>query len=170
MLRWFLDWLVLSNSTWRKYLLMKWWNWWKKPLIFSRNFCTFGSFCFIMTDKLTFVFSNDSFGMKLCIWLSAEVASVQFSRSVVSDSLWPHGHQHTRLLCLSPTPGAYSNSRPSHWWCHPTISSSLVPFSCLQSFPASGSFPVSQFFVSGGQSVAYKRVKRTGFKVNLSSE
>ena len=80
-------------------------------------------------------------------------APVQFSRSVMSDSLWPHGLQHTRLLCPSPTPGAYSNSCPLSWWCHPAISSFVVPFSsCLQSFPASGSFPMSQLFASGGQS------------------
>ena len=72
----------------------------------------------------------------------------------MSDSLQPHGPQHLRLPCPSPTPGAWSNSCPSSWWCHPTISSSVIPFSsCLQSFPASGSFPVSQFFVSGGQSI-----------------
>ena len=79
--------------------------------------------------------------------------SVQFSRSVVSVSLRPCGLQHSRLLCPSPTPGAYSNSCPSCQWCHPTISSSVIPFSSrLQSFPASGSFPVRQFFASGGQS------------------
>ena len=72
--------------------------------------------------------------------------SVQFSHSVVSDSLRPHGLQHSRLPCPSPTHGAYSNSCPSSRWCHPTISSSVVPFSCLQSFPASGSFLRSQFF------------------------
>ena len=80
--------------------------------------------------------------------------SVQFSRSVVSDSLWTHGLQHTRLPCPSPTPEAYSNSCPSRWWCHKTISYSVIPFSsCLQSFPTSGSFPMSQFFTSGGQSI-----------------
>ena len=79
--------------------------------------------------------------------------SVQFSCSVVSDSLWPHGLQHSMLPCLSPAPGAYSNSCPSSWWCHPSISSSVVPFSCLQSFPASGSFPLNQFFASSGQSI-----------------
>ena len=80
--------------------------------------------------------------------------SVQFSRSVVSDSLWPHGLQHARPPCPSWTPRACSNSCPSSQWCHPTISSSVVPFSsCLQSFPASRSFPVSQFFASGGQSI-----------------
>ena len=80
-------------------------------------------------------------------------STVQFSHSVVSDSLWPHGLQHTRPPCSSPTPGAYSNSCPLSRWCHPTISSSVVPFSsCLQSFPASGSFPMSQLFARGGQS------------------
>ena len=79
--------------------------------------------------------------------------SVQFSCSVVSDSLRPHGLQRCRSPCPSPTPGVYSNSCPSSWWCHPTISSSVVPFSCLQSLPASGSFQMSQFFTSGGQSI-----------------
>ena len=78
----------------------------------------------------------------------------QFSSvSVVSNSLWPHGLQHTRPPCPSPTPGAYSNSCPPSQWCHPTISSSVVRFSShLQSFPASGSFPKSQFFALDGQS------------------
>ena len=80
--------------------------------------------------------------------------SVQFSHLVVSDSLWPHGLQHTRLPCPSPSLGACSNSYPSSRWSHPTISPSVVPFSSsLQSFPASGSFPVSQFFTSGGQNI-----------------
>ena len=76
--------------------------------------------------------------------------SVHFSHSVISNSLWPHGLQHTRLPCPSPTPGVYPNSCPlSRWW-HPTISSSVVPFSsCLQSFLASRSFQMSQFFTSG---------------------
>ena len=78
---------------------------------------------------------------------------VQFSGSVVSNSLWPHGLQHTRPPCQSPTPGVYSNSHPLSWWCLPTISSSVSPFSShLQSFPASGSFQMSQHFASGGQS------------------
>ena len=80
--------------------------------------------------------------------------SVQFSCSVMSDSLWPHGLQQTRLPCLSPTPGACSNSCPLSRWFHPTISSSVIPFSsCPQSFPASGSFLVDHFFSSGGQSI-----------------
>ena len=75
--------------------------------------------------------------------------SVQFSCSVMSDSLWPHGLQHARPRCPSPPPGVYSNSSPVSWWCHPTISSSVVPFSsCPQFFPASGSFPMSQLFAS----------------------
>ena len=82
------------------------------------------------------------------------VSSVQFSRSVVSDSLRPHESQHTRLPCPSPTPRVYSNSCPSSWWCHLAISSSVVPFSsCPQSLPASGSFPMSQLFAWGGQSI-----------------
>ena len=79
--------------------------------------------------------------------------SVQFSHSVMSDSLQPHGLQHTRLPCPSPTPGTCSNSCPLSQWCHPTISSSVIPFSCLKSFPASGSFPRSQFLASGGQNI-----------------
>ena len=80
--------------------------------------------------------------------------SVQFSHSVVSDFLRPHGLQHARLPCPSLTPGAYSNSCSMSQWCHPTISSSVIPFSfCLQSFPALGSFPMSQFFASGSQSI-----------------
>ena len=79
--------------------------------------------------------------------------TVQFSCLVVSDSV-THGLQHTRLSCPSPTPGAYLNSCPLTRWCHPAISSSVIPFSCLQSFPASGCFPKSQFFTLGGQSIA----------------
>jgi len=82
------------------------------------------------------------------------IFTVLFSCSVVSDSLWPHGLQHARLPCPSPTPGACWNWCPLSQWCYPTISPSVIPFSsCLQSFPASGSFPMSQLFVSGGQSI-----------------
>ena len=92
---------------------------------------------------LNYQFNNP--GSNLCVY------SVQFSRSVVSDSLRPHELQHARPPCPSPTPGVYSNSCPSSWWCHPAISSSVVPFSsCPQSLPASGSFPVSQLFAWGG--------------------
>ena len=80
--------------------------------------------------------------------------SVQFSCSVVSDFLWPHEPKHYRPPCPSPTPGVHPNPCPSSWWCHPTISSSVVPFSfCPQSFPASGSFQMSQLFTSGGRSI-----------------
>ena len=83
-----------------------------------------------------------------------QFSSVQFSRSVVSGSLWPHGLQHARPPCPSPSSGACSNSCPLSQWCHPTISSSVVPFSsCPQSFPGSGSFPMTQYFSSDGQNV-----------------
>ena len=89
------------------------------------------------------------------LWLICIIScSVQLSDSVMFNSLRPHGLQHTRLPCLSPTPGAYSNSCPLSRWCHPTISSSVIPFSShFQSFPASGSFPRSQLFESGGQRI-----------------
>ena len=84
-----------------------------------------------------------------------QIIQHQFSRSVVSDSLQPHGLQHARPPCPAPTPGVYPNSCPLSRWCHPTISSSAVPFSSSpQSFPASGSFPMRWLFTSGGQSIA----------------
>ena len=90
----------------------------------------------------------------ICLYFRLlEYQSVQFSLSVMSDSLWPHGLQHTRPPCPSPTPRVYSNSCPSSWWCHPTISSSIVLFSCLQTFPATASFLMSQLLASGGQSI-----------------
>ena len=83
-------------------------------------------------------------------------SSVQFSCSVMSDSLWLHELQHARPPCPSPSPGVHSNSSPLSQWCHPAISSSVVPFSsCPQSFSASGSFPMSQLFASGGQSIRF---------------
>ena len=85
---------------------------------------------------------------------AVQFSSVQFSRSVVSGSLWPHEPQHARPPYPSRTAGVYPNTCPLSWWCHPTISSSVVPFSsCLQSFPASGSFPRSHFYASGGWSI-----------------
>ena len=94
-----------------------------------------------------------------------------FSHSVMSDFLWPHGLQHARLPCPSLSPRIGSNSCPLSQWCHPTISSSVVPFSsCLQSFPASGSFPMSQFFESSGQSIgvsASASVPQWIFRVDL---
>ena len=105
------------------------------PMLSQNACCGWGAWCHSLSFE-TFSFSN----------------SVQPSRSVVSNSLWPHGLQHARPRCSSTTPRVYSNSCPlSH---HPTISSSIVPFSShLQSFPASGSFQMSQFFTSGGQTI-----------------
>ena len=95
-------------------------------------------------------------GRFLTIWVTREALSmhsVQFSRSVVSDSLRPHESRHARPPCPSPTPKVHSDSRPSSQWCHPAISSSVILFSsCPQSLPASESFPMSQLFTSGGQS------------------
>ena len=99
----------------------------------------------IPTPYSKFAFYNTLF------WV---ISSVQFSHSVMSNSLRPHELQHARPPCPSPTPRVHPNPCPSSQWCHPTISSSVVPFSsCLQSFPASGSFPMSQLFSSGGQSI-----------------
>ena len=93
---------------------------------------------------------HSRFSFNLC----QNVASVQFSRSVVSNSLWPHESQHARPPCPSPTPRVHSHSRPLTQWCHPAISSSVVPFSSFpQSLPASESFPMSQLFAWGGQSI-----------------
>ena len=90
----------------------------------------------------------------ITIYLVNILYSVQFSRSVMSNPLWPHELQHTRLPCPSPTPRVYPNSCPLSRWCHLTISSSVIPFSsCLQSFPTSESFQMSQLFASGGQSI-----------------
>ena len=87
-------------------------------------------------------------------WVYSLLSSVQFSHSVVSDSLWPHGRQHTRPPCPSPTPKVYLNSCPLSQGCYPTISSFVVSFSsCFQSFPESGSFQINQFFPSDGQSI-----------------
>ena len=93
------------------------------------------------------------FHVNTFIFSSIQFSSVPFSCSVVSDSLWPHESQHARPPCPSPTPGVHSDSRPSSPWCHPAISSSVVPFSsCRQFLPASESFPMSQLFAWGGQS------------------
>ena len=94
------------------------------------------------------------------IFAFVRFSSVQFSHSVMSDSLRPHESQHARPPCPSPTPGVHSNSCPSSWWCHPAISFSVVPFSsCPQSLPASGSFPMSQLFTWGGQSIGVSASK-----------
>ena len=101
-----------------------------------------------------FCCSNTIFLFSLTFLLPWLHFQFEFSRSVVSDSLWPHELQHARPPCPSPTPRVHSNSCPLSQWCHPTISSSVVPFSsCRQSFLASGSFLRSHFFASGGQSI-----------------
>ena len=84
-----------------------------------------------------------------CFLIPAQFSSV----AVMSNSLWPDGLQHTRLPCPSPTSGGYSDACSLSWWCHPIISSCVIPFSCLQSFPASGSFQMSQLFATGSQSI-----------------
>ena len=101
----------------------------------------------------TITFSSQSL-FYLPLPYSFGISSVQFSCSVMSDSLWPHELQHARPPRPSPTSRVHSNSRPSSWWCHPAISPSVVPFSsCPKSLPASGSFPMSQLFTWGGQSI-----------------
>ena len=118
----------------------------------------------LTTTSLISVSSSEKWGCEwndfsghICPWYSGntmfQFSSVQFSRSVMSDSLWHHESQHTRPPCPSPTPGVYINSCPSSRLCHPAISSSVVPFSsCPQSLPASESFPMSQLFAWGGRS------------------
>ena len=96
---------------------------------------------------------NSHIQLTMC-WSSWIFILVQFSHSVVSNSLQPHEPQHARPPCPSPTPGVYPNSCPLSWWCHPTISFSVIDFtSCLQSFPTLGSFPMSQLFASDGQNI-----------------
>ena len=105
-------------------------------------------------DTMILVFWMLSFKPTFLLFSLSFISSVQFSRSVVSDSSQPHESQHARPPCPSPTPGVHKDSCPSSQCCHSAISSSFVPFSsCPQSLPASGSFPMSQFFTSGGQSI-----------------
>ena len=110
-------------------------------------------------NSTNFTDSTSKWGKKYMITMQCskshkKFSSVQFSRSVMSDSLRSHESKHSRPPCPSPTPGVYSNSCPLSWWCHPTVSSSVIPFSsCLQSFPASGSFQMSQFFTSDAESI-----------------
>ena len=107
----------------------------------------------IMMSIMSFGQTTSVLSSALDSMFSQGISSIQFSRSVVSDSLPPHELQHTRPPCPSPIPGVHSNSHPSSRWCHPAISSSVVPFSfCPQSLPASESFPMSQLFAWGGQS------------------
>ena len=109
----------------------------------------------IQTTLRAWLSNSGTLPLSLPVCLSThQFSSVQFSRSVVSDSLQPHELQHARPPCLSQTPGVYPNPCPSSRWCHPAISSSIVPFSSFpQSLPASGSFPMSQLFAWGCQSI-----------------
>ena len=116
-------------------------------LKFSKNSLKYITSYFLLT------YYNMFFKVLQCF---IQAVSIQFGFSIMADSLQPHGLQHTVLPCPSPTPGSYSNSCPFSQRCHPTISFSVIPFpSCLQSFPASGSFPVSHFFTSGDQSIGF---------------
>ena len=123
----------------------------KKPLKYSEGMNNVFFFSFYFSRFLPPIFLHWRY-ISYCFLKFWVIILSQFS-SVVSYSLRPHESQHARPPCPSPTPGVYSNSCPSSWWCHPAISSSVIPFSsCPQSLPASESFPVSQLFASGGQS------------------
>ena len=130
-------------------------SWWLETV--ENHFICMWLYMYIfwkMSIQVLCLFCNQVICFSLFLMLSCMFSSVQFSCSVVSDSLRPHELQHARTPCLSPTPGVYPNPCPSSWWCHPTISSSVIPLSsCPQSLPASGSFPTSQLFASGGQSI-----------------
>ena len=131
-----LKWLSSSSSRDRHEMNKDWWIWFWEIWFSQQTTLERGRGDFLKFLLLLFGLIKEAF---------QNAYSVQFSRSVVSDSLQPHEPQHARPLCPSPTPGVHPNPCPLSWWCHPTISSCVVPFSsCLQSFPASGSFPVSQ--------------------------
>ena len=116
---------------------------------FKPVYCSMSNYCFLTCIQVFWVKQDRPEKTK-----RLHTVSVQFSCSVVSDSLWPHELQHARPLCPSPTPGVHPNPCPSSRWCHPAISSSVVPFSSRpQSLPTSGSFPMSQLFTWGGQSI-----------------
>ena len=122
-----------------------------KSLIESIRGSQLGSCAHSITVPQTFIKWENDYSSK------EEISSVQFSRSVMSDSSWPHELQHARPPCPSPTPRVHPNPWPLSQWCHPTTSSSVIPFSsCPQSFPESGSFQMSQFFTSGGKVLEFK--------------
>ena len=140
----------LCSSSWINYSSFVWWQ--KCFLSFKTAFeNTISSSCFVCI--LWWQGSNSHNQHCLNFESHQRISSVQFSCSVMSDSLRPHESQHTRPPCPSQTPGVYSNTCPSSWWCHQAISSSFIPFSCPQSLPGSGTFPMSQLFVWGGQSI-----------------
>ena len=163
---------MVEHIDWNSYIESTWLSWGKSRNVLALiSCCTLLVFCwgfYVYIHKSVVSFSCNIFAwIILSSYKSCEVLSpltfclrtisvqlVLFSRSLMSDSLWPHGLKHARPPCPSPTPKACSNSCPSSQWCYTTISSSVVPFSsCLQSFPAPGSFPRSQFFASGGQNI-----------------
>ena len=122
---------------------------WPKYWSFSFKICPFSEYSGLISFRMDWLDLLAIQGIHISL-----LQSDQISRSVVSNSLWPHEPQHARPPCPSPTPGVPPNPCPSSQWCHPTISSSVVPFSsCPQSFPESGSFQMSQLFTSGGQSI-----------------
>ena len=137
------DSLLLSHPSFKEQVLKEWVQSYKGPSLF------------LSSNKL---FQWHSHSLKRCLKKQVHISWVRKFSSVQSltqlcPTLQPHELQHARPPCPSPTPGVHPNSCPLCWWCHPAISSSVVPFSCPQSFPASGSFPMSQLFASGGQSI-----------------
>ena len=143
--------LISGISLWIILLYRQW------LLVFSKVLFRVFHFC----QKNLVIFSTCHSESKAQVVI---VTRLLFSSSVVSDSLWPHGLQHARLPCPSLSPGVWSNSCLLNWWCHPTISSFVVPFSpCLQSLPASRSLPVSRLFTSGGQRIEASAMFRADF-------
>ena len=125
------------------------WNIWLLVWSFELHF-----FLIFLVRSRMYIFMVFYLSKKFFMALLVQISSLQFSRLFVSDSLWPHELEHARPPCPSPAPGVYPNSCPLSRWCHPAISSSVVPLSsCPQSLPASESFPVSQLFAWGGQSI-----------------
>ena len=141
-----LEWVAISFSNA--------WKWKVKVTLLSRVRLFVTPWTAAYQAPLSMGFSRQEYWSGLTLPSLPTLASVQFSCSVMSDSLWPHESQHASPPCPSPTPGVYSNPCPWSQWCHPAILSSVVPFSsCPQSVPASGSFPMSQLFTWGGQSI-----------------
>ena len=170
--------LIRFFVTWNHYMLKSvifqlWKYFWRCTLLYQYQVSYFNFFLvtkiwrytviegilhtqsYFLPNITSIIFVNK---MWLFCWFNISMysmtSSVQFTRSVMSDSLWPHELQHTRPPCPSPTHGVHPNSCPLSQWCHPAVSSSVIPFSsCPQSLPASESFPISQLFAWGGQSI-----------------
>ena len=124
--------------------------------------CSVAMSCLTLCDPMDYSLPGSSVSgisqARILEWVAISFSSVHFNCSVMSNSLRPHESQHAKPPCPSPTPGVHSNSCPLSRWCHPAISSSVVPFSCPQSLSASGSFPVSQLFAWGGQSIGVSNI------------